>query len=224
MPSHASAQVTADCHGSVTTHFRGAGSCAINPHPPADGKPARGSGGGGGAYSSGSPVAEAAGRPRRGIGPAPPGNRPASASARRNRYSICALAERSSSPAHRASASWTSGSSRSRTCLRRCGRRRGADSSEGSVTGRGIPCSGRAAEPGHRTTPPTGSTPSPPSARGPAPRCPSPTASSFSVISSALPRSERPSASWLRTRVRPRSCPRRAAARPTRTTVRVRRC
>jgi hypothetical protein len=60
--------------------------------------------------------------------------------------------------------------------LRCRGRRREVDSSEGSVTGRGTPCSGRTVEPGRRTTPPTGSTPSPPSARGPVPRCPSPTA------------------------------------------------
>src|ERR1700759_374700 len=58
------------------------------------------------------------GRPRRRIGPARAGSRPASASARRSRNSIWALVLRSSSPAHRARASWMAGSSRSRTLLR----------------------------------------------------------------------------------------------------------
>src|SRR5215472_15193813 len=60
----------------------------------------------------------ARGRPRGRIGPARPGSRPASASARRSRNSIWALVLRSSSLAHLASASWTAGSSRSRTLLR----------------------------------------------------------------------------------------------------------
>ena len=47
-----------------------------------------------------------------------PGSRPASASARRSRNSIWALVLHSSSPAHRARAPWTAGSSRSRTLLR----------------------------------------------------------------------------------------------------------
>src|SRR5215470_2465579 len=46
------------------------------------------------------------------------GNRPASASARRNRKSIWAFVLRSSSPAHLASASCTAGSSRNSTLLR----------------------------------------------------------------------------------------------------------
>src|SRR5215469_300789 len=58
------------------------------------------------------------GRPCRRIRPAPLGIRPASASARRSRNSIWALVLRSSSEAHRASASWTAGSSRSSTPLR----------------------------------------------------------------------------------------------------------
>src|SRR5215470_271225 len=60
----------------------------------------------------------AGGRPRCRIGPARPGSRPASASARRSRNSIWALVLRSSSLAHLARASWTAGSSRSRTLLR----------------------------------------------------------------------------------------------------------
>jgi hypothetical protein len=60
----------------------------------------------------------AGGRPRGRIGRARPGSRPASASARRSRNSIWALVLRSSSPAHRARASWTAGSSRSSTLLR----------------------------------------------------------------------------------------------------------
>src|SRR5882757_3629205 len=47
-----------------------------------------------------------------------PGSRPASASARRSRNSIWALVLRNSSPAHRARASCTAGSSRSSTLLR----------------------------------------------------------------------------------------------------------
>src|SRR2546422_44856 len=58
------------------------------------------------------------GRPGWGGAPAEDGSRPASASARRSRNSICALVLRNSSPAHLASASCTAGSSRSRTCLR----------------------------------------------------------------------------------------------------------
>src|ERR1019366_1205409 len=57
------------------------------------------------------------GRPRLGRGPAA-APRPASLKARRKRNSIWALVLRSSSDAHRASASWTDGSSRSRTLLR----------------------------------------------------------------------------------------------------------
>src|ERR1022692_66046 len=60
----------------------------------------------------------ARGRPRGRIGLARPGSRPASASARRSRYSIWALVLRSSSLAHLASASWTAGSSRRSTPLR----------------------------------------------------------------------------------------------------------
>src|SRR5437660_8765401 len=58
------------------------------------------------------------GRPRRGMRPALSGNRPASARARRNTNSICALLLRSSSAAQRARASWTAGSNLSRTLLR----------------------------------------------------------------------------------------------------------
>src|SRR5499427_10590087 len=58
------------------------------------------------------------GRPGRRIVPAPLGIRPASARARRSRNSIWALVLRSSSEAHRASASWTAGSSRSSRLLR----------------------------------------------------------------------------------------------------------
>jgi len=57
------------------------------------------------------------GRPRLRIGPAD-GLRPASLSARRRTNSICALVLRSSSAAHRASASCTEGSSRKRMLLR----------------------------------------------------------------------------------------------------------
>jgi hypothetical protein len=60
----------------------------------------------------------AGGRPRGRIGPARPGSRPASASARRSRNSIWALVLRSSSLAHLARASWTAGSSRRRMLLR----------------------------------------------------------------------------------------------------------
>ena len=60
----------------------------------------------------------AGGRPRGRIGPARPGSLPASASARRSRNSIWALVLRNSSLAHRARASWTAGSRRSRTLLR----------------------------------------------------------------------------------------------------------
>jgi len=58
------------------------------------------------------------GRPRLGMGAAVRGIRPASLSARRSSISIWALRLRSSSLAHRASASWTAGSKRSGTCLR----------------------------------------------------------------------------------------------------------
>ncbi len=51
------------------------------------------------------------GLPLRGSGPVSFGSRPASASAFLRRNSICALADRSSSPAQRASASYTDGSS-----------------------------------------------------------------------------------------------------------------
>src|SRR5215831_13481659 len=50
--------------------------------------------------------------------PARLGSRPASVRARRSRYSIWALVLRSSSAAHRARASWTAGSSRSKMLLR----------------------------------------------------------------------------------------------------------
>jgi hypothetical protein len=66
---------------------------------------------------AGSGAAEAGGRPRGRIGPARPGSRPASASARRSRNSIWAFVLRSSSLAYLARASWTAGSSRSRTLL-----------------------------------------------------------------------------------------------------------
>ena len=58
------------------------------------------------------------GRPRLGSGAACWGIRPASVSARRSSISTWALRLRSSSPAQRTSASWTAGSSRSRTCRR----------------------------------------------------------------------------------------------------------
>src|SRR6266851_10291198 len=60
----------------------------------------------------------ARGRPRGRICPACRGSRPASASARRSTNSIWALVLRSSSAAHRATASCTAGSSRSSTPLR----------------------------------------------------------------------------------------------------------
>src|SRR5260221_11311963 len=65
-----------------------------------------------------SAVLPARGRPRGRICRACLGSRPASASARRSRNSIWALVLRSSSAAHLAKASWTAGSSRSRTPLR----------------------------------------------------------------------------------------------------------
>src|SRR5215469_18912531 len=52
------------------------------------------------------------------MAPTWPGSRPASARARRRRNSIWALVLRSSSAAHRARASWTAGSRRSRRLLR----------------------------------------------------------------------------------------------------------
>jgi hypothetical protein len=58
------------------------------------------------------------GRPRLGMGRDPEGLRPASDSALRRRNSIWALVLRNSSPAQRARASWTAGSSRSRMLLR----------------------------------------------------------------------------------------------------------
>src|SRR6185312_13333723 len=58
------------------------------------------------------------GRPGLRISPTRPGSRPASARARRRRNSIWALVLRSSSAAHRARASWTAGSSRSRMLFR----------------------------------------------------------------------------------------------------------
>src|SRR5204863_6433879 len=52
------------------------------------------------------------------MAPTLPGSRPASARARRRMNSIWALVRRSSSAAHRARASWTAGSRRSRMLFR----------------------------------------------------------------------------------------------------------
>src|ERR1700722_9287886 len=129
---------------------------------PAGATGALGGGVAGGGYSGGE---SRGGRPGLRIAATWPGSRPLSARARRSRYSIWALVLRSSSAAHRARASWTAGSRRSRMLLR-------------SLTGRACPCLRWAGWPARCIGPRAGWRPWPPCApRRGSPRSPLPGAS-----------------------------------------------